>query len=46
MNQYTMAWILDGGADEQWDEYLAALNAAGLEEFVAIYQSAYDRVAQ
>ena len=46
VNQYTMAWILDGGADEQWDEYLAALNAAGLEEFVAIYQSAYDRVAQ
>ena len=43
VNQYTMNWILDGGADEQWDEYVSALNNAGLDEFVAIYQAMYDR---
>lgn len=43
VNQYTMSWILDGGADEQWDEYIAALKTAGLDEFVAIYQTLYDR---
>lgn len=43
VNQYTMSWILDGGADEQWDEYIAALKAAGLDEFVGIYQGVYDR---
>lgn len=43
VNQYTMSWVLDGGADEQWEEYKAALKAAGLDEFVAIYQGAYDR---
>ena len=34
VNQYTMNWILDGGADEQWDEYVSALKNAGLDEFV------------
>lgn len=43
VNQYTMNWILDGGADEQWDEYVSALKNAGLDEFVAIYQAMYDR---
>lgn len=43
VNQYTMTWILDGGADEQWDKYVSDLKAAGLDEFVAIYQAAYDR---
>lgn len=43
VNQYTMNWVLDGGADEQWDEYVSALKNAGLDEFVAIYQAMYDR---
>ena len=38
-----MNWILDGGADELWDEYVSALKNAGLDEFVAIYQAMYDR---
>lgn len=45
VNQYTMNWILDGGADEQWDEYVASLKNAGLDEFVSIYQGVYDRYA-
>lgn len=43
VNQYTMNWILEGGADEQWEEYLSALKAAGVDEFVSIYQAMYDR---
>lgn len=46
VNQYTMTWVLDGGADEQWNEYLNALNAAGLDEFVTIYQAAYERATK
>lgn len=39
----TVRWIVDGGIEEEWDQYLAELDAAGLPEFVSIYQSVYDR---
>ena len=27
-----MQWILDGGADETWDNYISELKAAGLDD--------------
>lgn len=43
VNRYTMEWILDGTADDTWDTYLSELAGSGLEEFLSIWQSAYDR---
>lgn len=36
-------WIMEGGIEEEWDNYLETLNAMGLEQFIAIYQQALDR---
>lgn len=36
-------WIMNGGVDEQWDAYLAELNAMGLTRLMEINQAAYDR---
>lgn len=35
-------WILNGGVDEQWDEYLKKLNDLGLEKYLDIKQSYLD----
>ena len=36
-------WIMNGGINEQWDAYLAELNAMGLERLLEINQNAYNR---
>ena len=36
------AWIVEGGADTEWDEYIAKLQNMGLDEMRQIYQDAYD----
>lgn len=41
-NTFTAQWIADGGVEEQWDEYLAELESAGLSRWLELYQSAYD----
>lgn len=46
VTSYTMQWILDGGADETWDNYISELKAAGLDDLLATYQQAYDRYIQ
>lgn len=43
VESYRMRWILEGNADESWDQYLSELNAAGLDQMVAAFQQAYDR---
>ncbi len=43
VNSYRMQWILDGDADETWDQYLAELDAAGLPQLLEVFQGAYDR---
>lgn len=35
-------WILNGGADEQWDEYMQKLNDLGLKEYLEIKQKYLD----
>lgn len=39
----TVKWIVDGGVEEEWEQYLADIESAGLSEFMSIYQGAYDR---
>lgn len=36
-------WIIEGGIDEGWDNYVDQLKAMGLEEFIKIRQEAFDR---
>lgn len=35
-------WVTAGGVDEQWDDYVAQLQAAGLPQNVEIHQRYYD----
>lgn len=39
----TAAWVIDGGIEEQWDEYINTLNSMGLERYVEIYEENYAR---
>ncbi|MCU9612580.1 extracellular solute-binding protein [Caldibacillus lycopersici] len=36
-------WVVEGGATEEWDDYLDQLNQMGFEEYMEIQQSAFDR---
>jgi len=36
-------WVVDGGIDEQWDDYIATLNRMGLERYMEILQREYDK---
>ncbi len=36
VSTYRARWITEGGIDDEWDEYLAQLNNAGLENLIAI----------
>lgn len=37
------AWISEGGVEEQWDSYLAQLKRLGMDRYVELYQTAFDR---
>lgn len=41
-DQMAAKWITEGGIDADWDEYVDSLNQMGLENFINIYQTAYD----
>ncbi len=43
VDQKYAEWIVEGGIDEEWDDYLQELETIGLSEYLAIYQAAYDR---
>lgn len=43
LSTYAAKWIVEGGVEDSWDEYLGELNRAGLERYLEIYQEAYDR---
>ena len=36
-------WIVNGGIEEEWDNYLKTLNNMGVQEYVQIYTDAYER---
>lgn len=37
------AWVLDGGVEAEWDQYLSDLKRMQLDRYLEIYQKAYDR---
>ena len=40
----TARWIAgESDIDADWDSYISSLNGIGLEEYVSMYQTAYDR---
>jgi putative aldouronate transport system substrate-binding protein len=43
VDQKRASWIVRGGVEKEWDSYVAALKKAGIDEYVQIYQTAYDR---
>jgi putative aldouronate transport system substrate-binding protein len=43
VSQMTAKWIIEGGIEEEWDEYVATLNSLGLPRYEEIYQTTYDR---
>ncbi|MGV8979715.1 hypothetical protein [Clostridium sp.] len=36
-------WVVDGGIDSEWDNYLKKFNDMGLQDMMKIYQTAYDK---
>lgn len=44
INRKNAEWITQGGVDEEWDAYVEELNKMGVDEYVRIYQEAYDAV--
>ena len=43
MLEKQQAWILGGGIEAEWDDYMATLNKMGFNDVLAAMQSAYDR---
>ena len=46
INRKNAEWITQGGVDEEWDAYVEELNKMGVDEYVRIYQEAYDAVEE
>lgn len=42
-DQMLAQWIVSGGVEEQWDEYVKQLNSMGLETYIQQFQEALDR---
>ncbi len=40
--QMKASWILNGGIDQEWDEYLEKMEAYGLSDYLAIKQKYFD----
>lgn len=45
-SEYAARWVIEGGIDEQWNEYVSKLNDAGLSRYLEIYETAYARLAK
>ncbi|MBQ9696425.1 MAG: hypothetical protein IJV58_08365 [Oscillospiraceae bacterium] len=43
VDRYINTWITGGVTDDNWNAYLSELQAAGVDDLVAIYQTAVDR---
>jgi putative aldouronate transport system substrate-binding protein len=43
INQISAKWVVEGGIEDEWDDYLAQLETMGLTEFMEIQQEAFSR---
>lgn len=46
VDRYVVQWVLNGDVEATWDAYQNEMKAAGVEQIVAIYQGAIDRINQ
>jgi putative aldouronate transport system substrate-binding protein len=42
-SEMTAKWLMNGGIDQDWDNYLARLKQMGIDDVVNIWQTAYNR---
>ena len=42
VNSMQVAWVTNGGIEEQWDEYLDTLNQMGYDKFLQIQEDVYN----
>lgn len=45
-NEMYARWMMTGGIEEEWDNYVAKLNKMGVDDYVSIYQNAMDRFVE
>ncbi|RBW70773.1 ABC transporter substrate-binding protein [Bacillus taeanensis] len=43
VKQKEAQWLMEGGIEKEWDDYLKQLDAMGLQELMEIYQAGLDR---
>jgi len=43
VKQKEAQWLVEGGIEEEWDEYVEQLEAMGLNELMEVYQTGLDR---
>lgn len=43
VSQMTSKWVVEGGIDTEWDDYLAQLDKMGYQDFIKIQEEAYAR---
>ncbi|MBY4985481.1 extracellular solute-binding protein [Streptococcus suis] len=41
--QMASKWVVEGGIDKEWDDYIKQLKAMGLDEFMQIQETAFER---
>ncbi len=41
--QMASKWVVEGGIDKEWDDYIKQLKAMGLDEFMQIQEAAFER---
>lgn len=46
VSQTSAQWLINGGVEEEWDDYIKTLESIGMKEVVGAWQSAYDRYAE
>ena len=39
-------WLLNGGIDEQWDNYVKTIDDYGMKQNVEMWQKAYDKAVK
>ena len=43
VTQKYASWIVEGGVEEEWDEFQKQLQDMNVDEYIKLYQDAYDR---
>ncbi|MDR1913361.1 MAG: extracellular solute-binding protein [Clostridiales bacterium] len=46
VERYINTWVINGVSDDNWNSYIAELDAAGVNDLVGIYQTAIDRASK